>query len=284
MGKYHDRINWKKELRLLPGYIIVCAWVALTAAILFWIVCASLSSTKEILTGRVVDFSNGLKWDNYVTAWNTQNVSLYFFNSLVYAIVSCVGVLLISAPGAYVLSRWKFVGGKAIRIGLVIAMSVPTIMIIMPLYSLAVQWGIKGRVLLVVLYIMLRVPYTAIYLLDFFSSLSRSYEEAAYIDGCSKGRTLIQVILPLVKPGILAVGLYSFLISWEDFLWGLTLVNKTGMRTLASGIAMTYLGEYNYDWGRVMAAAVGAAIPILIIFIFLQKYMIAGLTAGAVKE
>ena len=67
MGKYHDRINWKKELRLLPGYIIVCAWVALTAAILFWIVCASLSSTKEILTGRVVDFSNGLKWDNYVT-------------------------------------------------------------------------------------------------------------------------------------------------------------------------------------------------------------------------
>ena len=189
MGKYHDRINWKKELRLLPGYIIVCAWVALTAAILFWIVCASLSSTKEILTGRVVDFSNGLKWDNYVTAWNTQNVSLYFFNSLVYAIVSCVGVLLISAPGAYVLSRWKFVGGKAIRIGLVIAMSVPTIMIIMPLYSLAVQWGIKGRVLLVVLYIMLRVPYTAIYLLDFFSSLSRSYEEAAYIDGCSHSRT-----------------------------------------------------------------------------------------------
>ena len=175
MGKYHDRINWKKELQLLPGYIIICAWVALTAAILFWIVCASLSSTKEILTGRVMDFSNGLKWDNYVTAWNTQNVSLYFFNSLVYAIVSCVGVLLISAPGAYVLSRWKFVGGKAIRIGLVIAMSVPTIMIIMPLYSLAVQWGIKGRVLLVVLYIMLRVPYTTMYLLDFFSSLSRSY-------------------------------------------------------------------------------------------------------------
>ena len=74
MGKYHDRINWKKELRLLPGYIIVCAWIALTAAILLWIVCASLSSTKEILTGRVMDFSNGLKWDNYVTAWNTQNV------------------------------------------------------------------------------------------------------------------------------------------------------------------------------------------------------------------
>ena len=168
-----------------------------------------------------MDFSNGLKWDNYVTAWNTQNVSLYFFNSLVYAIVSCVGVLLISAPGAYVLSRWKFVGGKAIRIGLVIAMSVPTIMIIMPLYSLAVQWGIKGRVLLVVLYIMLRVPYTTIYLLDFFSSLSRSYEEAAYIDGCSHSRTFWQIMLPLVQPAIITVTIFNFMSVWNEFFMAL---------------------------------------------------------------
>ena len=174
MAKYHNKINWKKEARLFPGYLIVGLWVAFTTVMLFWIICASLSSTKQILTGAVLDFSKGLKWENYAIAWNTQNVSLYFFNSLIYAIISCAGVLLISAPGAYVLSRWQFTGGKAIRIGLVIAMSVPTIMIIMPLYSLAVRWGIKGRILLVVLYIMLRVPYTTIYLLDFFSTLSRS--------------------------------------------------------------------------------------------------------------
>lgn len=184
---------------------------------------------KGNLTGRVVDFSNGLKWDNYVTAWNTQNVSLYFFNSLVYAIVSCVGVLLISAPGAYVLSRWKFVGGKAIRIGLVIAMSVPTIMIIMPLYSLAVQWGIKGRVLLVVLYIMLRVPYTAIYLLDFFSSLSRSYEEAAYIDGCSHSRTFWQIMLPLVQPAIITVTIFNFMSVWNEFFMALIFTTSDSM-------------------------------------------------------
>ena len=179
MAKYHNKINWKKEARLFPGYLIVGLWVAFTTVMLFWIICASLSSTKQILTGAVLDFSKGLKWENYAIAWNTQNVSLYFFNSLIYAIISCAGVLLISAPGAYVLSRWQFTGGKAIRIGLVIAMSVPTIMIIMPqrtareyrgmmiamsvptimiimpLYSLAVRWGIKGRILLVVLYIML---------------------------------------------------------------------------------------------------------------------------------
>ena len=267
MGKYHDRINWKKELRLLPGYIIVCAWVALTAAILFWIVCASLSSTKEILTGRVVDFSNGLKWDNYVTAWNTQNVSLYFFNSLVYAIVSCVGVLLISAPGAYVLSRWKFVGGKAIRIGLVIAMSVPTIMIIMPLYSLAV-----------------RVPYTAIYLLDFFSSLSRSYEEAAYIDGCSHSRTFWQIMLPLVQPAIITVTIFNFMSVWNEFFMALIFTTSDSMTPVGVGLlqivnAMKYSGQY----GAMFAAVIIVFMPTFLLYLFLSEKIIVGATSGGVK-
>ena len=140
MAKYHDRINWKKEARLLPGYLIVSLWVLFTAIMLTWIIAASLSTTKEIMTGKVFDFSKGVNWKNYMIAWQTQNVSVYFLNSLIYSIVACSGVLLISAPGAYVLSRWNFVGSKMVRIGLVIAMSVPTIMIILPLYSLAVQW------------------------------------------------------------------------------------------------------------------------------------------------
>ena len=161
----------------------------------------------------------------------------------------------------------------------------PAMTLLIALYNMYFRLGLLNTYTALVLACSTNaLPMSVWILKGFFDTISKSLEEAAYIDGCSKGRTLVQVILPLVKPGILAVGLYSFLISWEDFLWGLTLVNKTEMRTLASGIAMTYLGEYNYDWGRVMAAAVGAAVPILIIFIFLQKYMIAGLTAGAVKE
>ena len=120
-------------------------------------------------------------------------------------------MLTISAPAAYVLSRWEFTGGKALRIGLVIAMSVPVIMVIMPLYSLSVQWGIKGRVLLVLLYIMLRVPYTTIYLLDFFSTLSHTYEEAAYLDGCSAPKTFLKIMLPLVQPAIITVTIFNFM-------------------------------------------------------------------------
>ena len=193
-------INWKKEFKLLPGYIIVVLWVAFTAVMLCWILGASLSTSREIFSGSIFKFETGLHWENYATAWQVQNVSVFFGNSLLYSVVSCFGVLAISAPAAYVLSRWKFTGGAALRIGLVIAMSVPIIMVIMPIYSIVVQLGIKGRVLLILLYIMMRVPYTTIYLLDFFATLSRSYEEAAYLDGCSAPKTFLRIMLPLVQP------------------------------------------------------------------------------------
>lgn len=160
--------NWKKELKLLPGYIVVVLWVLFTAVMLGWILGASFSTSREIFTGKIFKFESGFHLENYVTAWQVQNVSVFFGNSLLYSVVSCFGVLAISAPAAYVLSRWKFTGGTALRLGLVIAMSVPAIMVIMPLYSLVVKWGIKGRILLILLYIMMRVPYTTIYLLDFF--------------------------------------------------------------------------------------------------------------------
>ena len=284
MAKYHERINWKKEARLLPGYLIVGAWVAFTAVMLFWIIAASLSTTKEIMTGKVLDFSNGFKWDNYAIAWSTQNVSLYFFNSLVYAVISCAGVLLISAPGAYVLSRWKFVGSKATRIGLVIAMSVPTIMIILPLYSLAVQWGIKGRVLLVVLYIMLRVPYTTIYLLDFFSTLSKSYEEAAYLDGCSHSGTFWKIMLPLVQPAVITVTIFNFMSVWNEFFMALIFTTTDSMTPVGVGLlqivnAMKYTGQY----GAMFAAVLIVFLPTFLLYIFMSEKIIAGVTGGGVK-
>ena len=196
----------------------------------------------------------------------------------------CVGVLLISAPGAYVLSRWKFVGGKAIRIGLVIAMSVPTIMIIMPLYSLAVQWGIKGRVLLVVLYIMLRVPYTTIYLLDFFSSLSRSYEEAAYIDGCSHSRTFWQIMLPLVQPAIITVTIFNFMSVWNEFFMALIFTTSDSMTPVGVGLlqivnAMKYSGQY----GAMFAAVIIVFLPTFLLYLSCLKRLLSVLPVAALR-
>lgn len=284
MAKYNSRINWRKEAKLLPGYIIVVAWVVFTAVVLFWIFAASLSTSREIFSGSVLEFASGFHWENYATAWSTQNVSVFFANSLLYATVSCAGVLLISATAAYVLSRWQFICSRAIRIALVVAMSVPTIMIIMPIYSLVVAWGLKGRVLLIVLYIMLRVPYTTIYLLDFFSTLSRSYEEAAAIDGCPPIRTFWVIMLPLVQPAVVTVTIFNFLSVWNEFFMALIFTSSESMTPVGVGLlnivnAMKYTGNY----GALFAAVIIVFLPTFLLYVFLSEKIIAGVTGGGVK-
>ena len=271
------KINWKKDLRLLPGYLIVSVWVLFTAVMLFWILGASLSTSPEIFKGEIFKFASGFHWENYATAWNVQNVSVFFANSLLYSVISCAGVLAIAAPAAYVLSRWQFTGGKALRIGLVVAMSVPVIMVIMPIYSLSVQWGIKGRVLLIVLYILLRVPYTTIYLLDFFSTLSRTYEEAAYLDGCSAPKTFLKIMLPLVQPAIVTS-------VWNEFFMALIFTSSESMAPVGVGLlniinAMKYTGQ----WGGMFAAVIIVFLPTFLLYIFMSEKIIAGVTGGGVK-
>lgn len=284
MANYNSRINWRKEAKLLPGYIIVVAWVVFTAVVLFWIFAASLSTSREIFSGAVLEFASGFHWENYATAWNTQNVSVFFANSLLYSTVSCAGVLVISATAAYVLSRWQFICSRAIRIALVVAMSVPTIMIIMPIYSLVVAWGLKGRVLLIVLYIMLRVPYTTIYLLDFFSTLSRSYEEAAAIDGCPPIRTFWVIMLPLVQPAVVTVTIFNFLSVWNEFFMALIFTSSESMTPVGVGLlnivnTMKYTGNY----GALFAAVIIVFLPTFLLYVFLSEKIIAGVTGGGVK-
>ncbi len=279
-----NKINWKKEARLLPGYLIVGIWVLFTAVMLFWILGASLSTSREIFSGQIFKFESGFHFENYATAWKAQNVSVFFANSLLYSVISCVGVLAIAAPAAYVLSRWEFTGGKALRIGLVIAMSVPVIMVIMPIYSLSVQWGIKGRVLLVILYIMLRVPYTTIYLLDFFSTLSRTYEEASYLDGCSGSKTFLKIMLPLVQPAIITVTIFNFMSVWNEFFMALIFTSSESMAPVGVGLlniinSMKYTGQY----GGMFAAVIIVFLPTFLLYIFMSEKIIAGVTGGGVK-
>ncbi len=276
--------NWKKELKLLPGYIVVVLWVLFTAVMLGWILGASFSTSREIFTGSIFKFESGFHLENYVTAWQVQNVSVFFGNSLLYSVVSCFGVLAISAPAAYVLSRWKFTGGTALRIGLVIAMSVPAIMIIMPLYSLVVKLGIKGRILLILLYIMMRVPYTTIYLLDFFATLSRSYEEAAYLDGCSAPKTFLKIMLPLVQPAVVTVTIFNFMSVWNEFFMALIFTSSESMTPVGVGLlnivnSMKYTGNY----GGMFAAVIIVFLPTFLLYIFMSEKIIAGVTGGGVK-
>ena len=281
---YKEKINWKKEAALLPGYLIVLIWIAFTAVFLIWILAASLSTAPEIFSGEVFKFATGFHFDNYVRAWQSSNVSVFFMNSLLYSVVTCAVVILIAAPGAYVLSRFGFVGNKQIRLCLVLAMSIPEVMIIMPIYALTAQFHIRGRILLIVLYILIRVPFTTTYLLNFFASLSKSYEEAAAIDGCSPAKTFWQIMLPLVQPALVTVTIFNFLSVWNEFFMALIFATSSDMTPVGVGLLNIVNGmKYTGDQGGLFAAVVIVFLPTFLLYIFLSEKIIAGVTGGGVK-
>lgn len=281
---YKEKINWKKEAALLPGYLIVLIWIIFTAAFLLWILGASLSTSREIFSGSVFKFESGFHFENYINAWNSSNVSVFFGNSLLYSVVSCTVVILISAPAAYVLSRYTFLGNKPIKTSLILAMSIPEVMIIMPIYALTAQYHIRGRILLIVLYILIRVPFTTTYLLNFFASLSRSYEEAAAIDGCTPGKTFWKIMLPLVQPAIVTVTIFNFLSVWNEFFMALIFATSTDTTPVGVGLLQIVNGmKYTGDYGGLFAAVVIVFLPTFLLYIFLSEKIISGVTGGGVK-
>ena len=282
--KVKERINWRKEASLLPGYIIVLVWFIFTAAFLLWILGASLSTSREIFSGSVFKFESGLHFENYVNAWKAQNVSVFFANSLLYAITACVGVILISAPAAYVLSRFEFLGNKVMKSSLIVAMSIPAVMIIMPIFSLSTKWNLKGRILLILLYIFLNVPYTTTYLLNFFATLSRTYEEAAAIDGCPPAKTFWVIMLPLVQPALITVTIFNFLGVWNEFFMALIFASSERMTPVGVGLLQIVNSmKYTGDYGGLFAAVVIVFLPTFLLYIFLSEKIIAGVTGGGIK-
>lgn len=282
--RYREKVNWKKEAALLPGYLLVTVWILFTAVFLLWILGASLSTSREIFSGQVFKFETGFHFENYVNAWKAQNVSKFFANSLLYSTVSCVGVVLIAAPAAYVLSRYEFIGNKVISAGLIICMSVPSVMIIMPIYAVTASVRLKGRILLILLYIFLRVPYTTTYLLNFFATLSKTYEEAAAIDGCTPGKTFWVIMLPLVQPALVTVTIFNFLGVWNEFFMALIFASSEKYTPVGVGLlnivnAMKYTGDY----GGLFAAVIIVFLPTFLLYILLSEKIISGVTGGGIK-
>ncbi|NLX82293.1 MAG: carbohydrate ABC transporter permease [Clostridiales bacterium] len=282
-------INWRAERRLLPGYIILSLWMLFTFVLVGWVVGASLSTTKEIFTGKALHFGSGLHFENYVKAWTGQNVSVFFFNSLFYSICSILLLILVCAPAAYVLSRFKFAANRIIQSGFVAAMGVPVVMIILPLFSQVSQMNLLKadgtiRALMIYLYVGFNVPYTTIFLLSFFANLSRSYEEAAAIDGCPPMRTFWQIMLPLAQPGIITVTIFNFINIWNEYFMSLIFANSNNTRPVAVGLySMINSMKYTGDWAGMFAAVIIVFLPTFLLYLFLSEKIIAGVTGGGIK-
>ena len=198
--------------------------------------------------------------------------------------LSTVTVCFVALFSGYALSRVRINWNKYVIAFLLFSQMFPVVSRLISLYGLLREWGLLNTISGLVLSITAgQLPFSITLMASFFDAVPKDLEEAAYIDGANRFKTMFKVVIPLVVPGLLAVGIYSFLVAWDDYLYASTLIQNDALRTLSTGVTLRYLGELSYDWSLVNSISVVGTLPMVFVFFFFQKYMIKGLTAGAVK-
>jgi len=221
---------------------------------------------------------------NIVRVLSDTTFLTYLRNGFVVAIASSFLSTLVSVFAGYSFSKFRYRGRKSVMALIMISQAFPQGLLLLSLYPMMQKIGMLDKLPSIVLaYVALTLPVGTWTLKAYFDQVPVSIMEAARVDGSSEWRTMFQIILPLAIPGMMTIAIYSFVWAWNDLLYALTLISSTAHRTLASGMVFTFTGEGGNDWIGMMAASVVASIPVAAMFIFLQRYFIAGLTAGAVK-
>lgn len=213
-------------------------------------------------------------------------MAVYFGNSLLYSIAGCAGVILMAAPAAYILGRFTFQAKRLLNGTFVTAISLPIVMLVLPLYKMAVSFHLTGsRWVLILLYICTNVPFAVYFLTGFFMALPKALEEAAEIDGCSSGKAFWRIMFPLAQPGVVTLVIFNFINIWNEYFMALIFANKTELRTVSTGLqAIVQSMKYSGDWAGLFAGVVIVFLPTFLLYLFLSNKIIVGVTGGAVKE
>ncbi len=220
---------------------------------------------------------------NFVQAWASNNFALYFRNSFVVAVATTLASTFLSAMLAYAFARFDFPGKAFTFYLLLFTLMIPSLMLIIPQFLLAKALGLRNSLQgLVFVYVAMTIPLNTFLLRGFFEQLPKDLEEAVLIDGGGYGTIFFRIILPLSKPALATVSLFTFLFGWDEFTWALTAIDVEAKRTLPIAIA-AFHGAHLTQWGLVFAASLIAMTPTVLLYIALQRYFVRGLTAGAIK-
>lgn len=278
----------KKSSHRLLIYIVLIISLIINLFPIYWMIINSLKDNQEILTGKSLFFPSNIRWINYRDLWRNINFGLYLRNSFIVCGLTTILAMCLATPAGYSLSRFRFFGKRVINDSILATQMIPGIMFLIPIYLMFVKFHeITGIQLigtfpgLIFVYSTFFVPFSVWILQGFFASIPVDIEEAALIDGCSRFRIFWNIAVPLARPGIIATAIYIFLTAWDELMFAWVLTNANTM-TIPVGIRL-FVGNYQNRYDLMMAAATVATLPVLVTFFLLQKHIIRGLTAGAVK-
>jgi len=248
-----------------------------------WILLTSFKTETELLQVPISYLPQAPTLENYITAFTTQPLLRFMWNSVVVAGLSTVLCVLVSALAAYALTRLRLPHRNLIMSLLLAVAMFPLISLMVPLFKLMRELGLLNTYLALVLpYTMLSMPICTLVMASFFQDIPPDLEAAAMIDGCSRLGALFKVVVPLSAPGVFTAAILAFVNAWDEFLLALTMMNRVNMRTLSVGITL-YQGEFAFPWPLISAALIVAIVPICILIAVFQERVVGGLTAGGVK-
>ena len=252
---------------------------------IYWIVITSFKTSGEILDlNNITFFPKDFTLENYTGLFEQFHYGVLLKNSLLVSVASALVVTIFSMLGGYSLARYKFRGKQTVVLFFLITQMIPGILVIIPLYIIFSKLGmINTHIGLFIYYVTVNLPFCVITMRSFFERIPITLEEAAKVDGCTKMQSLFKIVFPIMFPGIVSVFVFGFIGAWNELIAGSIFISTPEMWTIPVGLK-TLIGKYNVEWGLLMAGGVMALIPTALMFAVMQKFIVEGMTAGAVKE
>lgn len=270
-------------IKRILTYVFLILVTVLLVFPFIWMISTSFKSSAEIFAEVPKWFPNEPTLNNYRTLFQETGFLQYFKNSVIVAVTTTIVTLVVAIFFSYGLSRFKFRGRILFLNSLLVSQMFPLVLLIIPIFAIFIKLDLIDSYLsLIIAYCTFAVPFATLMMKSYFDGIPKDMEEASFIDGCTPVTAIFRVVIPLAAPGIAAVGLFSFILSWQEFIFALTLTNSDNMRTLPVGISFM-VGNREVLWGQLMAASTMVTAPVVVIFIYFQKYLISGMTMGGVK-
>lgn len=253
---------------------------------LYWTLNTSLKTEIEIFKNPPTWYPHEMTFKTYAAQVSTGDFNMFrsFLNSFLISMGAMGIAVVLAIPASYSIARYRFKGRNAIFLGFLVTQMLPVSVLLTPMFvmfrnmHLYNTWGSA-----ILADATIGIPFSVLILKNYFSSIPKALEEAAYIDGCNRFTAFIRVLVPIAKPGIMVCAIFSFLYAWGDLAYGMTFILDQEKRPITAGI-FNFMGQYGTKWSYLSAFAIVAIIPVVLIFIFMQKYIISGMTSGAVKE
>jgi multiple sugar transport system permease protein len=276
-------VRHRRVLSSAGLYAIVAAYVVFALFPIFWTLKISVTPTALLYTQGAALWPGRTTLHNYIAVILATDFPRFFLNSIIVSGATSLVVTVLASAAGYALSRFRFRGKQAVGFALLLTQTFPLVMVIPPIYrimgSLHLTNSLTG---LVIIYVAFNIPFATFLMQSFCDGVPRDLEEAVLVDGGTRLQALSRVILPLTVPGMTATVGFVFTAAWSELLFALMLIDDPSRMTFAVGL-LSFIGKFDVDWGQMMAAAMLGLVPACLFFMLLQRYLVAGLSAGAVK-